>query len=44
MAGINVSHARPMPLAEQRRQRLAFFATVTHIDDQVRMINISMPI
>ena len=35
MSGINVSHGRPMPLAQQRRQRLAFLATVTHIDDQV---------
>ena len=35
MHGINVSHSSPMPVAQQRRQRLAFLAAVTHIDDQV---------
>jgi arylsulfatase A-like enzyme len=35
MSGVNVSHATPMPVAQQRRQRLAFLAAVTHIDDQV---------
>ena len=38
MSEINVSHSKPMPLAQQRRQRLAFLAAVSHIDDQVGLL------